>query len=581
VWWEGGSVKPRHLVVLVAGLTLGLASLAIARSSPGGSFGGGSSAAALALLAAGWALVVCGVVAWVRRPSSRFGVLLVAAGSAWFLVELNNPGVGSPVIFTVGLLVYAACPALVAHAALAHPGGQLAGRAERVGLSVAYASTILVLGLLPALVFEPTAQGCSQCPRNLLGLTSAPELITTLDRLGLVLGLVWAPALAALAVWRIVRSSAAARLLAAPVLLAATAYLMLVAAAYAHSLDRGFLSNDSIDKRLWFGQAAALAALVLGVVLAWARGWRARTEVARLVIELSDAPAPGRLRDALARALEDPALELAYPLGPGRHVDAHGHAVALPEASGRAVTPLVRGGRPVAVLVHRRELVDDPGLLEEVGAAAGLALDRERLQAERRAQLQQLQASRARTVEAGDSARRGLERDLHDGAQQRLVVLSLALRLLRAELDNDRAGRLDAAEAQLRAALAELRELAHGIYPAVLVDEGLATAIEALAEAGPVPIVIHSLPDERLAPAVEAGAYFLVAEVVKRSATEGITVRASESNGRLHIAIESTGTLDDNLVELEDRIGALDGELTVVRETPGHTTVHAEVPCAS
>ena len=467
-------MKPRHLVVLVAGLTLGVSSLAIARSSPDGSFGGGSTAADLALLAAGWALVTCGVGAWVRRPSSRFGTLLVAAGSAWFLVEFNNPGVGSPVIFTVGLLGYAACPALVAHAALAYPGGRLAGLAEPVGLLIAYAGTILVLGLLPALVFDPAAQGCSQCPQNLLELTGAPDLVATLDRLGLVVGLVWVPAVAALAVWRIVHSSPAARLLAAPVLLAAVAYLALVVAAYAHSLDRGFLSNDSIDKQLWFGQAAALGAVALGVVLAWARGWRARTAVARLVIELGDAPAPGRLRDALARALGDPALELVYPLGPGRHVDAHGHPVELPEADGRAVTPLVRGGQPVAILLHRGELVDDPALLEDVGAAAGLALDRERLQAETRAQLQQLRASRARTVEAGDRARRQLERDLHDGAQQRLVVLSLALRLLRAELEPDRTGHLDAAEADLTAALAELRELARGIYPAVLVDEGLA-----------------------------------------------------------------------------------------------------------
>ena len=574
-------MKPRHLVVLAAGLTLGLSSLAISRNSPGGSFGGGSTAAALALLAAGWALVVCGVVAWVRRPSSRFGVLLVAAGSAWFLAELNNPGVGSPVVFTVGLVVFAVCPALVAHAALAYPGGRLAGRFDRAGLLCAYASTILVLGLFPALVFDPAAQGCSQCPRNLLGLTSAPELVATLDRLGLVLGLVWLLVLAALTVWRIVSSSAAVRLLATPVLLAALAYLALVAAAYAHSLDRGFLSNDSIDKQLWFGQAAALGALALGAVLAWARGWRARTAVARLVIELSDAPAPGRLRDALALALDDPALELAYPLAPGRHIDAHGHAVELPQADGRAVTPLVRGGQPVAILVHRRELVDDPGRLEDVGAAAGLALDRERLQAQTRAQLRQLRASRARTVEAGDSARRRLERDLHDGAQQRLVVLSFALQLLRAELGDDRAGHLDAAEAQLRAALAELRELAHGIYPAVLVDEGLASAIDALAEAGSVPIVIHSLPHKRLAPAVEAGAYFLVAEIVKRPNTEAITVRAIESNGHLHIEIEKAGTLDDDLVDVEDRIGALDGELTVLSVRPGHTTVRAELPCAS
>jgi signal transduction histidine kinase len=579
--WEGGQVKPRHVMVLVAGLALGVASLAIARGAPDGSFGGGSTAAALALLMAGWALVGCGVVAWVRRPSSRFGTLVVAAGAAWLLVEFNNPGVGSPVLFTVGLLAYAACPALVAHAALADPGGRLGGRAERAGLLIAYASTMLVLGLLPALAFDPAAQGCSQCPRNLLDLTSKPELVATLHRTGLVLGLAWAPFLAALAVWRVVHSSRAGRLLVAQVLLAAAAYLALVVAVYTHSLDRGFLSNDSIDKQLWFGQAAALAALALGVVLAWARGWRARTAVARLVIELSDAPAPGRLRDALARALDDPALELAYPLSTGRHVDAQGHAVELAQSDGRAVTPLVRGGQPVAVLVHRRELLDDPVLLEEVGAAAVLALDRERLQAQTRAQLQQLRASRARAVEAGDSARRQLERDLHDGAQQRLVVLSLALQLLRSELDGNRAGRLDAAEAELRNALAELRELARGIYPAVLVDEGLATAIEALTEAGPVPITIHSLPDTRLAPVTEAAAYFLVAEIVKRTISEGITVRASRSDGRLLIEIESAGTLDDDFVELEDRIGALDGELTILTVRPGHTTVRAELPCAS
>ncbi len=320
--------------------------------------------------------------------------------------------------------------------------------------------------------------------------------------------------------------------------LAATAYLGLVAVGYGYSLERGFLSNDSVDQRLWLGQAAALGALSIGVALTWAREWRARTAVARLVIELSDAPAPDTLRELLARALDDPALLIAYPLGRGLHVDERGHSVELPEADGRAVTPLVRGGSPVAILVHRAELVDDPGLLESVGAAAGLALDRERLQAHTRAQLQQLRASRARTVEAGDSVRRQLERDLHDGAQQRLVVLSLALRLLRAELDDDRARRLDPAEAELRAALSELRELARGIYPAVLVDEGLATALDALAEAGPVPVTIESLPGRRLPPAVEAAAYFLVAEVVMRSNPRGVTVRADHADGRLQIEVQ-------------------------------------------
>jgi signal transduction histidine kinase len=470
----------------------------------------------------------------------------------------------------------------VAHAALAYPGGWLAHRPERAGLLIAYTSTLLVLGLLPTLVFDPATQGCSQCPRNLLQFTSAPELATTLDRAGLILGLVWAPALAALALTRTIRSSPAARLLTAPVLLPAVAYLVLVSTDYAHSRDRGFLSNDGLDQSLWLGQAAAVVGVASGVVLTWVRGWRARTAVARLVIELSDAPAPARLRDALARALDDPALELAFPLGPGLHVDEHGHGYELPDTDdSRTVTPLVRGERPVAVLVHKAELLDDPGLLEAVGAAAGLALDRERLEAERRAQLEQLRASRARTVEAADNARRRLERDLHDGAQQRLVVLSFALRLLRTELDGARAGRLDAAEAELRAALAELRELARGIYPAVLVDEGLVTAIEAIAEAGQVPIAIDSLPDERMAPAVEAAAYFLIADVVKRSSATGATVRASRSDGRLRIEIESTGTLDGDFVDLEDRIGALDGTLAVVEVPAGHMTVSAELPCAS
>jgi signal transduction histidine kinase len=574
-------VNLRHLVVLAVGLTLGVASLAIARGSPDGSLAGSSTASALAFLGGGWALVACGVAAWVRRPSSRFGMLLVAAGAAWFLRELNNAGVGSPVLFTIGLLTYAVSPALLAHAALAYPSGRIARRAEGAGLLISYAGTLLVLGLLPALVSDPAAQGCSQCPRNLLHLTSTPELADSLDRVGVVLGLVWAPALAALMLLRLVRSSPAVRLLASPVLLAAVVCLTLVSITYAHSLDRGFLSNDSVDQWLWFGQAAALGAVALGVVLAWARGWRAKTAVARLVIELSDAPAPGGLRDALAHALDDSALALAYPIGRGRHVDEGGNLVELPSADGRAVTPLVRAGQTVAVLVHRAELLDDPELLEDVSAAAGLALDNERLRAETRAQLEQLRASRARTVEAGDAERRRLERDLHDGAQQRLVVLSFALRLLRAELDGDRIERVDAAEAELRAALAELRELARGIYPAVLVDEGLATAIEALAEAGPVPIAIDSLPDERFVPAVEAAAYFLVAEIVKSGATSGVLVSARRSDSRLLVDIDSAGRLDDDLVELEDRIGALDGALVVDRAHGDHTMIHAEVPCGS
>jgi signal transduction histidine kinase len=574
-------VKPRHVFVLVGGLGLGLGSLAAARAAPAGSLAGASTLPELVLVGAGAALVACGVAAWARRPGSRFGPTLAAAGGAWLAAELNNPQVGSPLLFTIGLVASAAAPALVAHAALAYPDGRLAGAPARAGVVLAYACTLLALGLLPALAFDPGAQGCTECPRNLLAVADAPGFVESASRVGLVLGLIWAPALAALALARVVRASSAARLLTAPVLLAAVVYLALVTATYAHGVGRGFLSNDTVDHRLWLWQGAALIGLALGVASAWARGRRARTRVARLVIELSDAPALGGLRDALARALDDPSLEVAYPLEPGRHVDARGRPVALPDAGGRAVTPLVRGGRPVAVLVHRADLLDDAALLEDVGAAASLALEHERLQAEARAQLDRLRASRARTVEASDAARRRLERDLHDGAQQRLVVLSFALRLLRAHVGGEAAGRVDAAEAELRDALHELRELARGIYPAVLVDEGLATALDALAEVGSAPITIEPLPDGRFAAGVEAAVYFLVAELVRRADATGVRVRAQRAEDRLLVEVDSGGDLDGDVVDLEDRIGALDGTLVVARAPSGTTTVRVEIPCGS
>ena len=279
------------------------------------------------------------------------------------------------------------------------------------------------------------------------------------------------------------------------------------------------------------------------------------------MIELGDAPAAGRLREALAGALGDPALELAYPLDGDRLVDAAGPAGRLPPSEpGRTVTPLVRGGRPVAVVVHRAELLDDPGLLEEVGAAAGLALDHERLQAEARARLEQLRASRARTVEAGDAERRRLERDLHDGAQQRLVVLSFALRLLRDELEGDAAERLDAAAEELRGrARRAARARRAGSTRRCSSTRGWRPRSRRSPRPGTAPIAIEPLPDERFRPAVEAAAYFVVAEVVKRGASaRGITPVASADEpparrDRRRAAPTTTSPTS------EDRIGALDG----------------------
>jgi signal transduction histidine kinase len=569
-----GLPRAAWVLLWLAGIVFGVLTLAIVRGEPDYSLAGRSGTREAAGLVAGWALLAVGLVASARRPGSRFGALLIAASFGWFLTEWNNPGIGSALGFTLGLALFAIASPLVGHAALAYPDGRLSSWLDRVGLAAAYVGAVVVLGLFPAVVFDPASQGC-ECPRNLLLVHDSSRLYDRLNRVGVYAGLAWSLALIALLALRLVRSTPALRRLVWPVLATATAYLGLVAWDYALSLDRGFVSNDSVDRRFWLGEAAALCALALGVAWAWVRAGRTRSGLARLVIQLAQSPAPGGLREVLAGTLDDSSLQLSYPLADGRLVDARGRSVE----SERAVTPLVRGREEVALLAHRPGLLDDPVLAEEVAAAARLVLENERLQAEARAQLEDMRASRVRIVEDGDAERRRLERDLHDGAQQRLVSLSLALRLARSRpgsgADPVLRARIDEADGELRTALAELRELAHGIFPAVLADEGLGAALEALAEEAPIEIT--ALPGERLDAPVEAAGYFVVSEVLRRSAASALKVGASRRGDVLVIEVEGDN-VPDEIVDLEDRVGALDGTLEVVREPGGQVTMRAEIP---
>ncbi len=568
-----------RLMLWPAGLALGAFSLAIARDEPAFSYAGASLEGAAALLGPGWALLACGLVFWGRRPGNAVGPLLAAAGCAWFFAEWDNPGVGSAAVFTIGLVLSAACPPLVAWAMLAYPGGRLASWEERVAVALALAGSVLVLGLLPALVFDPANSGCVQCPDNLLLVADEPGFFSDLNRVGVQLGLGWALLLIAIAGWKVARASSARRRVVAPVVTAGSVYLGLVAATFAASLDRGFVGSGALERRLWFAQAGALTAVALAVAWRLLRTRRTRSSLARLVVELGEAAPAGGLRDALAAALVDPELEIAYPVGEERYADARGRPIDLARVDGRAATPLVREGKTAAVLLHRTDLLDNPELVEEVSSAVRLALENERLQAEVRAQLESLRSSRVRIVEAGDAERRRLERDLHDGAQQRLVGLSLALRLLRSQLDTDQeqqvANRLDEAEAELRRAVAELRQLAHGIHPVVLSDEGLAAAVEDLAESAPALLRIAAVPQGRFPPAVETAAYLVVAEAAK---TGTVSVSAARRDGTLVVDVEAEAE-PDGLVDLEDRVGALDGTLAVEPALDGGFRIRAEIPC--
>jgi len=567
-----------RLALLAAGLVLGLLSLAVARGEPAYSLAGDATAAGAVELLAGWGLVAAGVAARARRPGSGFGPLAVTAGLAWFLAEWDNPGAPVALAFTAGLVLHAACPPLVGHAGLVYPDGRLQSHLERVVVALAYGGAVVALGILPALFLDPVGQGCGRCPGNLLGVFDSPHAAQTLNRVAVQLGLAWALLLIALLGWRLFRSTAATRRLIAPVVVPAIVYLSLVAWSFQHALGRGFLSNDALDHRLWAGQAVALVAVALGVAWEWVRGRRLRSTLARLVVELAASPPPGGLGAALSETLGDPSLTLLYPLPDGRRVDAYGRPAE--PAQEQAVTPLVRGGRRVALLVHRPGLLDDPGLAGEIAAAARLALDNERLQAQVRAQFEDLRASRVRIVERGDTERRRLERDLHDGAQQRLVSLALSLRLACLEPSAERdMVVLQEAEAEVRRAVAELRELAHGLYPAALSEEGLGAALQAMAEATSTPLTLTRLPEGRFDPKVEAAAYFLVAETLKRSRPRRAAVDVASVDGRLIVEVEIDQRLSEDLTDLEDRVGALDGRLLVRATSGAETRIRAELPC--
>jgi len=328
--------------------------------------------------------------------------------------------------------------------------------------------------------------------------------------------------------------------------------------------------------------------LLAGPVLFVISTVRARTAGGALgtaIVDLEPGASPGRLRDALARALGDSTLQLAFQQPGGA-----GHLDTLGQAVDRSVAPIAGSGG--TVLVYDEGLELEPQLVKLTAAAASMALEHTRLQAEVQAQLEQVRASRARLVEAGDAERRRLERDLHDGAQQRLVTLSLALGMARdraAGADPELEALIDSAGKEAREALTELRELARGIHPAVLTETGLTGAVQALVERSPVAATITAVPDERFPAAIEATAYFVVSEalanVAKHAMADGaqVTIRRRRP-GRLVVEVSDDGAggarpEGSGLRGLADRVASVGGVLRVDSPPGGGTRLEADIPC--
>ena len=538
-----------------------------------------------------------GVVVWQLRPDSRTGILMTAWPFVSLLGEMKIVFAGSALAVTIGYATNWLAAPIFGHLVLSYPSGRLRYRLDRAAIVLAYALAA-AYGLAAVLLFDPRPQWDGTitwfehhaAPIAHLPGSEAAGLPEAFDRSLLPLAVVFV----ALLVRKLIRLTPGGRRVVLPLALAAgfVAVQYLVQFAILGAPVNSYSSRHPVW--FWIVTAATLAVPVaLAAGLLWGR--RARSGVADLVVELERTP-PGSVRDALARTLGDPSLEVALWL-PERnaYVDGEGRQLALPAAgSDRAVTTLGPASSPVAALVHDATLLQRRALLEAAGAAARLALENERLQAELRLLLEEVRSSRSRIVEAGDEERRRLERNLHDGAQQRLLGLGLALQLARGQLGaeaNGAAELLAEAEDELHAALDELRELARGIHPAILTDQGLAAAVRSVAERSAVPVTIVALPEGRLGEPVEAAAYFLVSEalanVAKYARASNVSVSVARRDDLAVVDIEDDGVggadprRGSGLRGLHDRIQALDGDLSLHSPSGRGTRIHAEIPCGS
>jgi signal transduction histidine kinase len=569
-------------LVATAGLVAGVGAVLLAAHS---SYSRPTEPGVTLIVVVGASLLVSGLLSWRRRPENRLGPVMVATAFVWFasmLVEADTAW-----LFTIGEAIQYAWIAGIVCILVSFPSGRMIW-IDRVLVA---AIVVLALGLqLVAMLFgDKAGLRCSGCPSNTMRVSSNNALALDIQHWQRVGGGALAVAVIALLIVRRTRASQPRRRAAEPVLPAG-----IVAMAALIGTIVNDLTGDPFNRTpslIFFYTSAAVPIAVLVVFL---QRRLARGNVAGLVVQLGKPTTAAGLRDTLARTLGDPSLELAFWLPEEkRYVSEDGRPVLLPDPGGdRRATVVERDGQPVAALLHDPALEQNEELVQSVGAAAALALENERLQAELRAQLAELRASRARLVEATDVERRRIERNLHDGTQQRLVSIAMSLGLLESKLPEGSAEAptlVRETREALALALEELRDLTQGIHPTLLVERGLPAALDELCRRAALPVQVELELDHRLAEQAESAAYFFASEALanaaKHSHAANVRVRASSDGGTLTVEVADDGIGGaapgggSGLRGLTDRVEALGGRLTISSPPGRGTTLRAEIPC--
>ncbi|MET0762635.1 MAG: sensor histidine kinase [Thermoleophilaceae bacterium] len=545
-----------------------------------------------------------GVFALQRSPFERFGRLLILAGGVWFLATLATSD--DAVLYSTGRIAHWFAEPVLLYLLLSFPSGRLEGRRERV---VVGAAVLLVLTLyLPtALAVDgypvpaPVASCTADCPANAFQLTaSEPAVIGDVVRpLRELLTILLFTAAAVLLAARIRTTGPLRRRTLMPVL--AVAWFRLAAFATALTARRLAPDSDFNEASVWL-LTLAVPVTAIAFLVGLVRWWMFIANANRhLASRLRAHATPEDLRGALADAFADPSLTIVYWLGDegGHWGDADGHVLDAPSADGRAVTYIRDGDSVVAAIIHDPALENDRAFVDSATAYAVMTLENHRLEAQTSSLLRAVRESRARIQAAADDERRRIERDLHDGAQQRLVALRIKLELAAERVTNGNGGDAEGAAVLRRLggdvddALEEVRSLARGIYPASLADRGLVEGLRAAALRNPLPVTVLAAGVGRHSRAIESAAYFCCLEALQNAAKHGHGATAAviqlAEDGALHVEVRDDGAGFDQdsvvggsgFTNMRDRVAAVSGELTITSSPGSGTRVAATIPLSA
>lgn len=526
----------------------------------------------------GASFLAAGLIAWRSRPRNRTGLLMVVVGLVWLPQRLQDNDLPFQ-LQVVMLALGGVWAASLAHLVLAFPTGRLGNPASRIVVALAYAYA-LTLGISNCLLDVTRSQG---------GLGGEPAFVRVFleNQNAAIAG--FGTAVIALLVARWWRTTPAQRRSAMPVLVASTVAVMLFV--ISKPAEDANVYEDTVHIALLLAVAAVPLAYL--AILLQRRFHRAG--VADLVVQLSGSKMLDSLQGALSTALKDETLRVGYWLPEQeRYVDAEGKPIPLPPGPNRMMTKVDRNGSSVAVLVHDPSLRDEPELVEAACAAAALALDNERLAADLRARLRQLAASRTKVLQAAESERRRLERDLHDGVQQRLLSVAMTLGLAESTMATDAAlGRPLVGEAKdaVLAALDDLRAVCQGVHPPILTERGLVGAVQELTATASVPVALTLDVSGPLRPELESTAYYVLAEslanITKHARADSASVSVTRPERTLTIAVSDDGVggadaaNGTGLAGMAGRVEAIGGVLRVTSPVGQGTRIVAELPCAS